>query len=158
MGDTEESQSTAAANSSAQLETAAAVSRRPNITVSQPAFFLASPGPPAVPWESWEAAFNNYLLASGADELPDRRRQALLIHCLGTEGQRVYFNLQDTVPTTYDESLELLRRHFRPKVNVVAERYRFRQRGQRPGESISDFVAALRGLASKCNFGLDMTI
>ncbi len=39
-----------------------------------------------------------------------------------------------------------------PKVNVVAERSKFRKRKQFPEESVDNYIAALRELASTCNF------
>lgn len=38
-------------------------------------------------------------------------------------------------------------------MNVVAERYRFRQRGQWHGETTDQYVAALKELAATCEFG-----
>lgn len=53
----------------------------------------------------------------------------------------------------YDTALQALRNFFTPKVNVVAERYRFHQRSQRVGETTNQFVAALRELVTTCQFG-----
>ena len=36
---------------------------------------------------------------------------------------------------------------------VIAERFRFYQRGQKLGESIAEFVADLRRLSIRCEFG-----
>ncbi|KAG0437432.1 hypothetical protein HPB47_017451 [Ixodes persulcatus] len=63
------------------------LARRTNITgrAPPPPPFLAMPGTPAVPLSRWLRLFENFLLASGANELPPARRQALLLHCLGPE-------------------------------------------------------------------------
>ncbi|KAH7933566.1 hypothetical protein HPB49_014021 [Dermacentor silvarum] len=50
--------------------------------------FLSSPGHPVSPLEQWIQAFKNYMVASGASELPAIRRKAILLNCLGLEGQR----------------------------------------------------------------------
>ncbi|KAL1420155.1 hypothetical protein MTO96_004579 [Rhipicephalus appendiculatus] len=50
----------------------------------------------AIPWTRWIRLFENFLLASGAADLPAPRRRALLLHCLGPEGQRIF----DALPTT----------------------------------------------------------
>ncbi|KAH9371808.1 hypothetical protein HPB48_018451 [Haemaphysalis longicornis] len=88
-----------------------------------------------------------------------------LLHCLSTEGQRIFDALP--APTTqqsgateaakaddavkvYDTTVEALAHHF--TVNVRAERHRFRERHQLPGESIADLALALRELAACCNF------
>ena len=101
-----------------------------------PSAFLECPGEPKVPFGAWKKLFDNYLLAIGGSNFAAERKRALLIHCLGTEGQRLY----NTLPLTddsYDGSVAALQTFFTPKVNVVAERYRFRQRAQAVGESIT---------------------
>lgn len=51
------------------------------------------------------------------------------------------------------ELIELLRAHFVPKTNLIAERYKFITRSQREDESISEYMAILRKLAASCHFG-----
>ena len=126
--------------------------------LKQPDSFLDKPGPITMPWKTWVAQFENYLVASGGTNYPVARKKALLLHCLGKEGQRVFQNLPDhdnppAGASEYDKALLVLEKHFGPKINVVAERYKFRQRTQRPGETAQDYVAALRELAVTCNFG-----
>lgn len=122
------------------------------LNLSQPAPFLQSAGDPATPFKAWIRTFENYLLAMSAKELPDARKRALLIHCLGAEGQRLFYTLQ-VADDTYASALKAIQDFFTPKVNVVAERYRFRQRSQRNGESTLQYVASLRELATTCEFG-----
>ncbi|XP_049274300.1 uncharacterized protein LOC119403484 [Rhipicephalus sanguineus] len=156
------------------------VRARPNMSVpglAPPPFFLATPGRPPLPWEQWEQMFNVYLVVSGAAEFTPARRKAILLHCLGPEGQRIYQTLPagstaaaPPVPSAaalavkdgdksaaatsdeYDTALVALRHHFSTTCNVVVERHRFHRRRQHSGESVHDFVAALRELASHCSF------
>ena len=121
-------------------------------SLSAPPAFLPTPGAPELPWEQWRKAFEVYLLASGADDLPDKRKRALLLHCLGCEGQNVFSNLKDA-GDTYKAAMVALEAHFAPKVNVVSERYKFRQRCQLPHETTEEYANVLRGLASRCKFG-----
>ena len=86
------------------------------------------------------------------DSWPDARKRAGLLHALGTEGQRLFYALPDT-GVTYAAAVEGLKKHFVPKVNVIAERHKFRQRAQRPDETVNEFLAALRQLAAACEFG-----
>ncbi|XP_077551856.1 uncharacterized protein LOC144166076 [Haemaphysalis longicornis] len=65
--------------------------------------FLATPGTPDVPWARWLRLFERFLLASGATELPAPRRRALLLHCLGTEGQRIFDALPPSTTQTKAE-------------------------------------------------------
>ncbi|KAM7300644.1 uncharacterized protein ISCGN_016252 [Ixodes scapularis] len=135
--------------------------------LAPPPPFLQTPGRPSLPWEEWEQTFTVYLLASGAAECPPERRKAILLHCLGAEGQRVFRTLpagssaaapavQDkpTAATTdvYASALAALRKQFSTSCNVVVERHRFHRRNQHAGESVHDFVAALRQLVSHCSF------
>ncbi|ROK06852.1 hypothetical protein DPX16_23455 [Anabarilius grahami] len=89
--------------------------------------------------------------ASG-DSWTTARRRAVLLHCLGTEGQRMFYTLQNT-GTTYDEAMSSLEAHFIPKVNVVVARHQFRQRAQCADETIAQYTTALRGLAVDCAYG-----
>lgn len=54
---------------------------------------------------------------------------------------------------TFDELVALLKKHFDPQPIVIAERFHFYQRNQKPGESITNYLASLRKLASTCAFG-----
>ena len=77
----------------------------------------------------------------------EARQRALLLHCLGTEGQRIFYTLPETRAT-----LAALHGYFMPKVNVVVERHTFRKRVQLADESIIQYVTALRRLVATCEF------
>ena len=49
--------------------------------------------------------------------------------------------------------MELLKGHFAAPQSALLRRFLFRQRRQLPGESVHQYVANLRGLASSCKFG-----
>ena len=51
------------------------------------------------------------------------------------------------------EIMEVLRSHFEPKRVVIAQWFNFYKRDQAAGESITDYDANLRKLASQCQFG-----
>ena len=48
---------------------------------------------------------------------------------------------------------ETLKRHFEPKPLVIAERFHFHLRNQGPTESVAEYLAELRRLATHCEFG-----
>lgn len=54
---------------------------------------------------------------------------------------------------TYKEITEALIKHYEPKVNEIAERYKFYKTEQRKFESVSDFIVKLKSLAQSCKFG-----
>ena len=51
---------------------------------------------------------------------------------------------------TFAQLEEVLKGHFEPKALVIAERFRFYQRSQAPEETVDNFVASLRKLATNC--------
>ena len=72
---------------------------------------------------------------------------------------RTYALLRDLVAPdapgsrSFEEIAEVLSRHFQPRRLVIAERFHFHRRAQAVGESIAEFDAALRKLATHCEFG-----
>lgn len=54
---------------------------------------------------------------------------------------------------SYDTIKTILESHFNPQPLEIAEIYKFHHRVQMEGESIRDYVAALRKMAVNCNFG-----
>ena len=121
-----------------------------------PPAFLSTPGEPTLPWSQWKRMFDNYLLAIDSSEFSAERKQAILLHALGPEGQRIFYSLPllgDTSDDVYTKAIKTLDKYFKPKVNVVAERYRFRQRSQLPNEPVDNYMCALRELSITCEFG-----
>ena len=53
---------------------------------------------------------------------------------------------------SYDDIVKALREFHVPKKNELSERYTFRARKQQNGESLSEYIAALKGLAATCEF------
>ncbi|KAJ8332635.1 hypothetical protein SKAU_G00424240 [Synaphobranchus kaupii] len=93
-----------------------------------PSLFLALPGEPPVPWSHWISSFETYILAADLEEVLDGRKRALLLHCLGAEGQRVFGTLGTA--TKYTEAVELLKTHFAAPQSALLRRIIFRRRHQ----------------------------
>jgi len=55
--------------------------------------FLALPGDPPIPWVRWHESFEMFIVAAGLADANDERKKALLIHTLGSEGQRIFRTL-----------------------------------------------------------------
>ena len=121
------------------------------LTFSPPPAFLPFPGEPPVPWTRWHESFETYIAALGLTDISDARRRAILIHCLGTEGQRIFSTLGTAAK--YADCVRLLGAHFAAPQSVILRRILFRQRKQRAGEPVHQYVSDLRGLASLCKFG-----
>ena len=125
----------------------------PVFSLPPPDCFLPLPGEPVVPWNRWKTSFELYLLAIGLDGAASARKRAILLHLLGAEGNRI-FNTLDGTLDTYNAVIEALTGHFVKSQNILFRRLEFRQRCQRPGESARQFVADLKALAQRCNFGV----
>lgn len=124
-----------------------------DITLPPPAPFLALPGEPPIPWTRWLQSFETFLLAVGLTDVPAARKKALLLHCLGAEGQRVLGALETGTVSDYKKAVELLTAHFAAPQSALLRRFLFRQRHQLSGETAQQYVANLRALASTCKFG-----
>ncbi|XP_064456893.1 uncharacterized protein LOC135367526 [Ornithodoros turicata] len=59
-----------------------------------PSTFLPTPGEPSSPWEQWKQSFLTFLKAVDGDGYPPARKRAILLHCLGAEGQRIFHSLE----------------------------------------------------------------
>lgn len=119
-----------------------------------PTPFLPFPGQPTMLFAFWLKIFNNYLVPINAtgDDWPDARKLAMLLHCLGTEGQTIFDTLPDS-GTMFAKAVTALQRHLILAINVVVDRHKFRQRAQRPDESIADYVSAMKELLVNCDIG-----
>ena len=140
------------------------------LNVPPPPPFLQFLGDPSVDWAQRYHSFQTYLHCSRVDALSDMRKKALLEHWLGTEGQRILATLptaasaqqlveadgqppqEDAEELLYRNVVDALHAHFGSHVTVITERHRFRQRRQAQGETIRQFIALLRQLATRCKF------
>ncbi|KAH7941009.1 hypothetical protein HPB49_009186 [Dermacentor silvarum] len=107
--------------------------------------FLSSPEHPVITWKQWIQAFKNYMVASGASDPPSMRRKAILVNCLGLEGQRIFQTLTaagETLthlgPDEFDRAIVTLEDHYKSSVNVTAARHRFRRSAQAPERTQQD--------------------
>ena len=91
-----------------------------------------------------------------ANAIPNDRQRAVLLSVVGSKTYAVLSDLlAPTLPRekTYVEISTVLKQHFEPKWVVIAERYHFHKRVQHSGESMANYEAALRRLATNCIFG-----
>ena len=122
------------------------------MSIPAPPQFLPLPGSPNVEWTQWISMFRNYMLVIDGAKFSDAKQRALLLTCLGVEGNRIFSTLQDT-GSDMEDAIQALSDYFMPRVNVVATRYRFRCRRQRVGEPVDSFLSDLRELVVNCEYG-----
>ena len=91
-----------------------------------------------------------------ANSVEDERKVAVLLTVIGAktyETLRSLLSPERPRDKSYDQLVAALQKHYDPKPLVIGERFRFYQRSQEAGESIADFIADLRRLSIRCEFG-----
>lgn len=91
------------------------------------------------------------------NSVPQDKKVPLFLTVIGGQVYTLLHDLcapESPVNLDYAAIVEKLKAHFEPKpTNVLTHRYTFHRRNQGPSESIADYVAELRRLASLCDFG-----
>ena len=107
----------------------------------------------ATTWKKWKKLFKIFSTASELSRKDEQTQVATFLNVVGTDAIEVYdtFNLSDSV--TLDEILQQFDEYCEPKKNIVFERYKFWSRKQCDGESAKEWITALKGKASSCEFG-----
>lgn len=106
--------------------------------------------------ERIEAYLERVQLFFDANGIEDEKKVAVLLTVIGSTTYALLSSLlapRKPREKSFEELAATLRRHFEPKPLVIAERFHFHRRNQASGESISDYVAELRRLATNCEFG-----
>ncbi|XP_037299019.1 uncharacterized protein K02A2.6-like [Manduca sexta] len=91
-----------------------------------------------------------------ANSVKEENKCAILITHLTNDSCRLARNLvypRDVEKLSYGELVKALDDHFKPKQCTFADRAKFYGATREPGESLGDWAARLRGLASFCEFG-----
>ena len=104
-------------------------------------------------WTLYSERFEHFVKAN---DIKDEQKLHFLLSLVGAQTYRLLTNLvapQKPGELTYDQAKEKLKGHFKPKPIKIAERFRFYKRQQQQGESMADYVAELRRLATTCEFG-----
>lgn len=104
-------------------------------------------------WEQYEERLQQYFEANGLDG--DKKR-AVFLTVMGAQTYSLLSSLvapAKPATRTYDELVATLKDHLKPKPLVIAERFKFHRRNQGETETVAEYMAELRKLASKCQFG-----
>ncbi|KAK6179270.1 hypothetical protein SNE40_011672 [Patella caerulea] len=101
----------------------------------------------------YEERMSQYFIAN---DVEDGKKVPIFLTVVGPQTYGLLKNLLAPVlPSThtYDVLIDTLKRHFTPTPLVIAERYKFHRRDQNDGESVADYMVALRKLSTHCDFG-----
>ena len=104
-------------------------------------------------WESYFKRLKQYFVLHGTAN--DKKVSALLTFMGPKTCQLLKDLLSPQKPSekNYQQMVEVLSKHLTPKGITIAERFKFSKRDQLDGESINNYVAALRKLSATCNYG-----
>lgn len=86
----------------------------------------------------------------------DEKTKAVFLTIVGKRTHSLWMDLctpDKPSQKTYKELIDLLKTHYVPRMNFIAERCKFHVRNQLEGESISEYVANLKKLSATCKFG-----
>lgn len=106
-------------------------------------------------WKRWKTQFKLFLKASGVHKEEIGVQASLLINLIGPEGFDVYETFTYETETDKDDVNVLIKKYdeyFGVKHNITLARYNFFTRNQEIGESISQYVTALKLLCKNCEF------
>ena len=99
---------------------------------------------------------NNIIETSQNAEAIKERKKAILLTEIGPEMYLTLTNLlapRKPKDASFDDIIDKLKSHFDPKPLEIAESYKFGTRNQKQGETVGEFIIALKNLSLHCNFG-----
>ncbi|XP_041987296.1 uncharacterized protein K02A2.6-like [Aricia agestis] len=104
-------------------------------------------------WDAYIRRVNQFI---ALNNIGDELKVATLVTVVGAQCYELMCDLcapETPESKTFDQLVALMKEHFEPDRSEIAERHIFRQRVQRQGENIREYLQALKHLAKTCNFG-----
>ena len=104
---------------------------------------------------------NNVVETPGSENVAANRRivqqrKAIFLTEVGPEVYSVLSNLLSPAKpkdSTLENTIRRLKDHYDPAPLEITESFHFGMRNQNPGESINDYILALKKLSIHCNYG-----
>lgn len=105
-------------------------------------------------YQFFKQKFEIYLNASRQTNLDSKYKAALFLNVIGDNALAIYNNFpsEDKTEEKYEELINKFDKYFLPHINVTYERHMFFLRDKKVEETIDEYVNALRGLSSTCEF------
>lgn len=106
-------------------------------------------------WKRWKTQFMLFLKASGVHKEETGVQASLLINLIGPDGFDVYQTFTYQVDESSENVETIIKKfdaYFGTKPNITLSRYTFFTRNQEEGESINQYVTALKLLSKTCDF------
>lgn len=104
-------------------------------------------------WASYVEQLEMYFMAN---DVKAEKKVAVLISSMSASTYGLLRSLLSPVKPstlTFKELCETLQKHLSPAPITIAERFRFYKRDQRDGETVNEYIAELKKMSSKCEFG-----
>ena len=108
-------------------------------------------------WSTYRAHLGQFLVANDVEGEP--KQVATVLALIGGPTYTLLVNLlapEEPAKKKLADIFDTLDEHFAPEPLVIAERYHFNKRDQRPGETLKDHVAELHRLACHCEFSANL--
>ena len=106
-------------------------------------------------WKKFANQWKNFEVATGLKEKPKEVRLATFMCVIGVQGQEKYESLSFQEGEDKEDLATVILKFeecCKARSNVIVERYRFLQCKQSCDETIDEFLARLRKLASSCEY------
>ena len=107
-------------------------------------------------WKDWKTEFTFYLIATEKSAVADNVKVGMLLCAMGPQWIKVYTKFDWNAGGDKDKLdcvLEKFDKHIEPKKLLKSYITRFQQRVQTPNETVTDYIQAVRELASHCELG-----
>ncbi|XP_077972731.1 uncharacterized protein LOC144427418 [Styela clava] len=107
-------------------------------------------------WLTYVERLEQFMIAN---EIADGKKISAFLSVIG---RKTFMLVRDLVAPekpatkTFAELCKVLKDHLSPEPLVQTERFRFHQRSQKHGESVSAFYADLKRLSTTCEFGAEL--
>ena len=105
-------------------------------------------------WDQYVERLEHYF---GANKVTDSgQKRDILLTVIGAKSYGLLRNLvapDKPGQKTFEELSTLMRQHHNPVPSEIVQRCKFNSRFRAEGESVADFLAALRSLSEHCNYG-----
>ena len=106
--------------------------------------------------ESWVTFVERFKIFVTVNSVDEKKHAGLLLTTIGPQAFALLRDLcapKEPHTLDFESIVTILSDHWQPKPSEISERYRFHQAVQTATESVSEFLAKLRKLATHCNFG-----
>ena len=112
-------------------------------------------------WTEYAERLDLFMEANGIRA--EAKKRTIFLASIGPSVYKILRNLlapAKPAEVEYTTLRDTVQQHYSPKPSEIIQRFKFNSRMRKSGESVADFLAELRALATNCNYGdtLDMML